>query len=212
MKLNNKLFLITATLGLMAAGSATAFADYGHPNYVYVTNMVSSTIFCTEYWKHDFINGNIYTSEGQELFTANGEPTSMDAQLIKPGTTGIFKQEAELENKNGNIDPDNATNYGKTYVSILDNSNGIHYGTVSIEYHQYWVYSNLDFNHLVEGTIINTYGYVYIGNTNANDVDTANQSVTCSDQTHFHIYVGAVPNTNSSPMGKLSSVIQNFKI
>jgi len=208
MKINNKLFLITATLGLMAAGSATSFA-HNHTNYIYVKNLSPKTINVTESWSG---------SHTDMYFLAMGTSNSTNQNLsanINPGCSATFQQSA-------NHHDGDETAIGHSGIGMLNIQN---LGTVEFEYHAYWDGANtsdspnIDFNHLDWGVITaNNANYstlIQLSSDRDGQHETANvnQKVECSDNTHMIVYVGMNgKSSTASPMGKLSNMLQSFKL
>jgi len=212
MKINNKLFLITATLGLMAAGSATAFAN--HSNYVYVTNNTTHQITATESWKSGGRHQHFYNG-------SNGHSCSPLTMNIQPGGTTTFR-----EDENSGWDHYSGgrfSNYGVGLFTFQQSGITLN-DTVDFQYHVYYnaaktspCPTHCEWNRLDSATILNTNGTpstgVYVGNTTQALQASTNTAITCSDHTHMYMSIGS-PNTSrtSSPMGKLSNMLQNFKL
>jgi len=77
MKINSKLMLITATLGLMAAASVTAFGD---DSYVYFTNNSTQTIDVSSNWIGNAADGNIHRIVSSCTLNPGGGNGKLDIQ------------------------------------------------------------------------------------------------------------------------------------
>ena len=206
MKINNKLFLITATLGLMAAGSATAFAN--HSNYVYVANQTSQTVTATESWQ----------SGGRHMHFYNGNSDNSASPLtitIPAGQTVTFRQDV-----NEGWGPEDAischSGVGLFTFQQLGETAIFHYNA---DWHGHSE-AECDFNRLNYGELQGTANlqgtYLFLENTNQSNTTTTGNKLNCNDDTHMYLYLRTPqsPNasTTSSPMGKLSNMLQSFKL
>jgi len=218
MKINNKLFLITATLGLMAAGSATAFA--GHSNYVYVENQTSQSVMATESWQ----------SGGQHMHFYYGSKTNSASPLtidIGPGCTLSFRQDANTGFTTGHAGAFNISGVGEfTFVqngTPLNETAIMHYHTMYSTANQQGNSNNganLKWNRLNYGELQGTANlqgtYLVLWNTDNQNTMTTGNELNCNDDTHMYIYLRTPQSPNasmtSSPMGKLSTMLSSFKL
>jgi len=213
MKINNKLFLITATLGLMAAGSATAFAS--HSNYVYVTNNTTHSATVTESWQSGGHHMHFYNGSNHHSYS----PLTMN---IAPGEKTTFRQDENSrwsESHEGTV----LSFTGDGLFTFQLSGTNLNDGVV-VQYHAlYRTHGDTmpafycQWNRLDSANITNENGTistnVFVGNSDTALNDEVNTTVTCIDQTHLYINIG-YPNTSRtfSPMGKLSSMLQSFKL
>jgi len=202
MKINNKLFLITATLGLMAAGSVTAFAGPGHhANFVYVTNDTPQAVTVTEKWIGN--HTDLYLESN-----VNYHKCSQLVETIPADTTGgAFEQDA---------DTCAGSNIGHSGIGQFTFSNTD--ATVNVEYHAFWgadVNSSvLTFNHLNWGKISNNvYAQsqeITLKNTSGTTVTTNNQELDCTDHTNMYIMIGTGVGTKSPTSSPLALLRKLF--
>ena len=214
MKINNKLFLITATLGLMAAGSVTALAG-AHTNYVYVQNNTASTASVRESWKNNDTPDHMYFQY------SNGQEVSNLQVNIEPGKSATFQQDIS-----DHIPPTGNENINHSGSGIFTfNLNGQVLSTqANIHYHAYWVGSHnedfISFNRLDHGEIIGqNIGIIRMVNHDGEDTNNPYSRVSGNDDTKLWIEIGGgdgftspTVSSTSSPMGKLSNMLQSFKL
>jgi len=197
MKMNNKLFLIAVTLGLMAAGSATAFAA-SHTNYVYVVNNTSQGITASESWisSHDYM----YFSNGV------GGSKSVEAVLVEPYTERVLTQSVDNHYDQGHTRT--VTAYGEVSIS--------NHAKVEFKYHAFWGDAHgggselISWNRLDNGTILSDpNGNTTLENTNGECTNKVGAVLDCTDDTHMTITItngGDNPSLTSSPLGLLKKL------
>jgi|GEM_PF-942303 len=224
MKLNNKLFLLTATLGIMAAASTTAFAS--HRNYVYITNQTNSQINVTETWQsggqhqHFYLSENCHHSQSPLFITIPNHTTKTIYEDENSGwTTGTDQNSesysgiAQLNFYMGSgaiqdADPENVDIRYHVFYTVHDNWMG------SDGYYCHW---NHTLSAQLTGQKLNSQPVIYIENSQQSQVCQLNTPLTCPNYTKMSIIVGAYatpsPNASStsSPMGKFSNMLHSIK-
>jgi len=201
MKMNNKLFLITATLGLMAAGSATAFAG---DSYIYFQNNSSQMIHVTSNWGDGHANGDIH------IITSTC--------LLAPGETGHITIRADQAvSRNGLFS-------GKIHVKYNGNSADMIVANVKADYSNSGlgkiglVASHMDKVYIGTSApaALNKMGiYEIVQGANTSTGTTANAEI--ENNTGYVYGVGNkyvtvnIGGGSNSPMGKISTMLQKFK-
>jgi len=200
MKINNKLFLITATLGIMAAGSITSFSK----GTVYLVNNSPYSINCETNWANDSNKGEFDRVEGTSFTIAAGKTFSYEVRQNNSNndTTNCSKG-LHFKFKNpGNQPFDTNTAFGVTFHAFRDASTGdLHVHIVSAQLES--GYNDLCFGFAITGAN---------GTTTQENV-AMQPIVPAGDDIDNTITITINQrNATSSPMGKLSSMLHNFKL
>jgi len=216
MKINNKLFLITATLGIMAAGSVTAFAN--HSNYVYVQNQTTQSATATESWQSGGHHMHFYNG-------SNGTSCSPLTITIPAGQVATFRQD---ENSHWRCNSSDTTCSGIGLFTFEQNGQTIS-ETATIHYHTFWEYNGSDgdyhascsWNRLNYGELLGTANlnatYLALWNTNGSNTMKPGNELNCTGDTKMSIMIRNPKSpfnssTTSSPIGKLSNILSSFKL
>jgi len=202
MKMNNKLFLITATLGLMAAGSATAFAGSSYINF---QNSSTQTIRVTSNWGDGHADGDIHIISS--------------TCTLAPGGTGHITIRA-----NSVIADDDGRVSGNIHVKYNGNSADMIVAQVTADYCYVQAESyDLNYSHL-DKVYIGTSAPAALNNMGiAEIVEGANKESGSTYNATIanpcgHVY--GVDNKNitvnictaiNSPMSKISTMLQKLK-
>jgi len=201
MKMNNKLFLITATLGLMAAGSATAFAG---DSYIYFQNNSSQMIHVTSNWGDGNGGGKLHIISS--------------TCLLAPGGTGHLTIRANAGcNETGTYSANVHVKYnGNSADMIVAHVNAVYSGSGNGSF-------GLEASHMDKVYIgtsapaaLNKMGiYEIVQGANTSTGTTANAEI--ENNTGYVYGVGNkyvtvnIGGGSNSPMGKISTMLQKFK-
>jgi len=214
MKINNKLFLITATLGLMAAGSATAFAN--HANYVYVTNETSSQITATESWQSGGAHMHFYKSgNGHDSYS----PLTIN---IPAGGKVTFREDENSGFSTNGPDTRYSSHTGIGLFTFV--KSGVTMGEhVALSYHTFYhdngakdFNADCEWNHLNNAVLVDSnyqaHSIQLVNNSGTTLATPGPQELLAPDKTTMYINIlSNASGSTSSPMGKLSSMLQNFR-
>ena len=199
MKINSKLMLITATLGLMAAASATAMAG----NYVYFQNNTNQVIKVSTNFELD--NGDIF-------HRAN------DSCSVQPGGEGQIEVFA-----NGTHDS-NGQYYADLHVKYNGHNEDMAVVRFSASYDGNNNRTNDNLGHAYMGTSApaeltamgmteSICGTAQPSGTNQNDVvNQPGQNVYGVGNTWIRIDINPLTSQTKSPMGKITSLFNSIKL
>jgi len=200
MKINSKLMLITATLGLLAASSATAFAS---GSYVYIENNTNQTF-------------HIKTSWATVLNDGDRMETSL---TVPPNTVG-----SNYDIHTCVSDHHEETNFGYMNYQfyIGNNSQGQEIAEYVVLHYEVAIDQTTNYCHVETGHIYglsNPDNYQFasyqvgLGNTGTSFETNQGSEFTPNDP--CKMYINITPKSTSitkSPMGKISSLLNTIKL
>ena len=199
MKINSKLMLITATLGLMAAASATTMAG----NYIYFQNNTNQLIKVSTNFQED--NHDIF-------HRAN------DSCSLAPGGVG------QIEVFANNSDNAQGNNYADLHVKYSGHNEDMAVVAFNASYDDN---NNRDFDHLQHAYIgtsapaeLTAMGMTEViegaaqpsGTNQDGSVGQPGQNVYGVGNTWIKIVLNPLPSQTKSPMGKISSLLNTIKL
>jgi len=203
MKINSKLMLITATLGLMAAASATAFAS--NETYIHFTNNSPKQVTITSNWKD----------------TPSEMGRHVSRLTLGQGQAGSFVIYATPSVTNANTTGE----YGKLHVKFNGNSADMVVVNFKAEYSNfsllYFHEENAYIGNSAQSALQKMGLTEYITGANQSSGNTYNafrypnqpdSSIYAVGFNQINVVISGATSSTSSPMGKISSLFNSIKL
>jgi len=204
MKINSKLMLITATLGLMAAASSTAFAS---DTYIHFTNNSNQTITVKKDWIET--SDKIHAIQSSCVLPPNGQGSIVVRANQSENTEDNLSHYAIMHVKFDGQNED-------MVIARFDcGYNGGSVGGMGLAYsHLGAVYMGTSALPELEkmGIMETITGATSSGGNITKGIDAAGTDVYGINWKYVNVVIQNYPGSTSSPLGKLSSTLKNFKL